>query len=211
MNLNLKTGMHRKNILAHAIVMATMTLLIPVPGRADQIISGGSGITNPEHTVTFSEVSLTSGAVLTNQLAAYGVTFSGAYYDPQNVFFATPSIGNYSLCCGGVHNPVSIIFDAIVTDSAFQFITNSSPPDSTFQAYLQGSLVDSFTAFTNFSQDWFGFTGLAFDEIRVSAGGTGGVFLLDNLQFSSNTPEPAALALLCSGLAGLSIIRRKGK
>lgn len=189
-------------------------VLFAMLANAGEIINAGTGLAIAQNTITFSEVPLTQGAVVTNQYASFGATFSGAYYDPQPGFFADPSIGNFSFCCGTESNPVSIFFGGPTTDAAFQFITNDSPPDSTFSAYLAGSLVASFTAPTGLDASWFGFTGLTFDEIQVSGGGPGNFFLVDNLEFSASSsaiPEPATSGLLGAALIGLYTLRRKRK
>ena len=69
--------------------------------------------------------------------------------------------------------------------------------DTTFSAFLGGSLVESFTAasdsgFPADSGRFYGFEGIVFDEIRLSINAVNMGANLDNLQYNvANVPEPA--------------------
>jgi hypothetical protein len=89
-------------------------------------------------------------------------------------------------------------------------LTNASPPNSTFTALLGGTPVDSFSAPTSLSQNWFGFTGLLFDQVQITGGGSNGAFLMDNLELNS-VPEPATYGMVSSALVGLAVWSRRRK
>ena len=97
-----------------------------------------------------------------------------------------------------------------VTEAVFSWRTDlvnpiPSPSSTSFEAYLLGSLVESFTGTTDrtlTSGKFYGFTGIQFDEIRLAISGSDTSFTLDNLQLTQ-VPLPAALPLLGSGLAVL--------
>jgi hypothetical protein len=202
-------------ILTKAVALSAAILPLAALGTAGEIINSATGLASPATTITFEEIVLPQGAVMTNEYAGLGVIFSGgATYDPQHGFFPDASVGNFNGngCC---NNPIILDFTVAQTDAAFQFVTNTSPPNSTFSAFLAGSPVDSFSAPTNTTPNWFGFTGLLFDEIQITGGGNNGAFLLDNLELSNSAtdaaaaPEPATFGLMGSALIGLAMLARK--
>ena len=108
-------------------------------------------------------------------------------------------------------DPFSISFNDVATDAAFAFASN--PGNTTFQALLDGSIVESFIASTDLtsSSNYFGFTGILFDEIHIIPGGSGGA-IYDDIQFNvASVPVPAAAWLFSSGLLGLIGISRRKK
>lgn len=179
-------------------------------------ITNNTGIAAPAQTITFSEFVFATNTPIINQYASLGVTFTPSlYYNVQPVFFPTDFLANFSFAGDPTNNPASILFAQDQTAAAFAMQTN--PGTSTFEAYLDGVLVESFTAATSLSflpdltnaSNFYGFSGIVFDEIRITSGGPGGVFQIDNLQLSSAVPEPGTLALLVLGLAGLAATRRR--
>jgi hypothetical protein len=84
----------------------------------------------------------------------------------------------------------------------------TNPGTSTFTALLANVPVESFSAATTFTSldDFYGFQGITFDQIRVDVGGFNQAMLLDNLQIgTSAVPEPTTLVLLL----GLVMMRRR--
>jgi hypothetical protein len=177
-------------------------------------IINNTGIASPAQTITFSEFVFATDTPITNQFAGLGVTFSPSmYYNTQPNFFPTDFLANFSFGGDPTHNPVSILFAQDQTAAAFAMQTN--PGTSTFEAFLNGVFLESFSAATTLSflpdltnaSNYYGFTGIVFDEIRVTSGTT--FFQIDNLQLSSSVPEAGTLALLGFALAGLGFSRRR--
>jgi hypothetical protein len=173
-------------------------------------LNNGTGLSSPAETITFSEDVLPNGTLVTNQWAAFGVTFTGMDYNGTNAG-PFPNIDNNDLSNFGSTgtvlangNPFSMFFTSPQTAVAFALITN--PGTSTITAKLGGSTVASFTPGTTFNSaiDFYGFTGITFDEIDVLVNAASTTARIDNLQIgTSAAPEPGAFWLLMTGLAAL--------
>ncbi len=181
--------------------------------QATQLINN-TGLVGPSQVLTFSEVVLPSESLVTNQYAGFGVTFSpGMFYNTQPFFFPTPSLANFNFS-GGLSSPSSIVFSQDLTEVALAVQT--TPGTTIFSALLNNIIVESFTAGTTSStlpnlaqaSNFYGFTNIVFDEIRILPNTT--FFQMDNLQLTpSSVPEPGTLALLGLGLAGLFVPKRR--
>ena len=201
--------MNRLSVFAGALIS-----LAAMQSLASPIINN-TGLAGSHTTITFSEFTFATDTPITNQFSSLGATFSpGYYYDTAPFFFPGDFLANFSTSGGPTHNPEVIQFNQIVDGAAFAMQTDATT--STFEALLGGGVVESFTAGTTLSSlpdlthasDFFGFSGIAFDAIRVTSGST--FMQIDNLQIRpAQVPEPATLALLGLGLAGLGFSRRK--
>ncbi|WP_309738022.1 PEP-CTERM sorting domain-containing protein [Chamaesiphon sp. OTE_20_metabat_361] len=90
----------------------------------------------------------------------------------------------------------------------------TNPGTSTFNALLNNSVVDTFSTATNntSSNNFYGFTGVTFDAIRVTAG-SNGLAAIDNIQFGTATaqsvPEPfSIIGTLIGGTAAFRIRKK---
>jgi hypothetical protein len=146
---------------------------------------------------------------LTTQYSGLGVTFGGLYVDSTFVVFS--GANNYWSGCGsgGSCPPFDIFFTSPVTSGAFRLLTDTG--NVTLQAFLNGTLVESFTAPTTlpsfpFPTTYFGFQNTLFNQIHVIPLGLNGQSgaNIDNIQFNraqQAVPEPATLLLVGLGLA----------
>ena len=202
--------MHR-GLLGIAVVLILASSAFATP------FNNSTGLATPHTTILFSELGLPADTVITNQYAGLGATFSPLLYqNPQgfpspNIDTTPDSVSNFSFSGGATQTVFSIHFGSVLTEAAFAMITN--PGTSLFEALLGGSVVDSGSFGTSFGspQNFYGFSGLAFDEIRVTPGGANnGAMILDNLQIGTPVPEPSTLLLMLAG-SSLGIRRlRKG-
>jgi hypothetical protein len=174
--------------------------------------------------ITFDEVAMGVGDVVTDQFSAKGITFgSTVYFDSINTLFggvghslgaiSGSHIGNFNFPLNNSFDGDSIVihFDSIVRTVVFSLIQGTSSNNVTVEAFLNGLLVESFSNTSSCcNSEYWGFTNIQLDELRIeNLGGTGDL-VIDNLQVSS-VPVPAAAWLFCSGLLGLARISCKLK
>ena len=187
-----------------------VALSVLASGVADAaFFNNTTGLASPSVTIDFSEHTFADNTVITSQFSDLGVTFTpNLYY--QNTFIPgqpngpPPDLTNFLPNVGGLVNPFSIFFSSPVTGAAFVLSTN--PNTTMFTALLNGSVVDSGSALTNLSNpmDFYGFTGVTFDQINVSVGADG-FAILDTVQTVpepdtvQTVPEPSTWVLMLAG------------
>lgn len=181
-------------------VLAVIVLLCGVGLRADIINGAATGLSNPGQTITFDEHVFPMNTVITNQYADLGVTFSpNVFYSPQNGFpnITGNDVGNFTFTGQGPLNPVTMNFSTTQSSVAFAMAADNTP--YTFNALMNGNVVDSFTTTVGFSSnDFYGFTNDTFNSISITRDTTGGgpFWLLDNLQTSGETFSGSANAVV---------------
>ena len=187
--------------------------------NATTVSDRATGLTSPDPlSLDFGSNLYGDLFAITNQFSkSNNVTFEG---DPRYRTTANddlPAIaggylfGNIKNATGGIGgNPFDILFSIDVTNALFSFRTN--PGTSTFTAYLDGELQETFNAATNGDAGdntgrFYGFTDILFNKITISANTGIGTYNLDNLQFNaaplSAVPVPAAVWLFGTALIGL--------
>ena len=170
------------------------------------VIVNSFGLSSPQNTVTFSELSFSAGTNITNQFAPFGITLTpGHRYNSQGAANFPGINGDYV----GVSNsvPFSILFDGPVTSAAFGYAKN--PTTVLVEALLEGNVVESFSqavTFNNANTAYLGFENILLDEIRVTANVREG--LVDNIQFNRAIPEPTS-ALIFGSLGFVALVRRR--
>lgn len=168
-----------------------------------------SGLTAPAFVQSFDTPAVADDSAAGSQFS--GMTFSSgikvttAFAD---VWSTGQAITNFYPCCT---TPSFVDFSNVLTDVGFLFVTN--PGTSVFSAYLDNVLVESFSAATDTSNPnrYFGFTGIAFNQLRFDSGGDGNAFILDNMQYNvaAPIPEPETYAMLLAGLGLMVTVARR--
>lgn len=204
-----------RSVGAFCVVLG-LTALSPLAAHA-QFFQNSTGIESPATTIRFSEVVLPQGTAVTDQYAAFGVTFTGLFYNTTPFTMANqepPQLNNFP-AEGSPAGPFSIFFATEQNSAAFALNTNAGR--SRFRALNNGTVVFSSSAFVDLyrTDNYYGFTGITFDQIIVEPGGVNGAAVFDNLQLGTVAqvvmPEPSTLTLLAPvlPLTGMMLRRRK--
>ena len=191
-------------------LLASTFIIVPVSSNA-AFIDSATGLASPVTTVTFSEVSLTAGSLVTDQFSTLGVEFGSL----------SPNVGLYYTNGGNPgaglqnyfpddYNPFVISFDTAITEAAFMMVTNGYT--DTFRALLNGTVVETATRTTG-NWRYYGFSGIVFDEIQIGVAlGESSIpsnahMRLDNIQTgaTASAPAPTTLALLLPPALLLSV------
>ena len=173
------------------------------------IIDESTGLASPDNIIDFGNNLFPIGTVIDTQFE--GVTFGSSYaYNNTTDTFDALAHG-YLENANVANEPGSISFSADVTAANFSWRTLRNT-QTTFSAFNDNVLVEEFTWGTNVSLTggrYFGFQDIVFDEIRLSIAHTSNNgFTLDNLEYVSAIPLPAAVWLFGSGLFGLVALAR---
>ena len=200
-------------------VVLACSLLLASRGDAQWISGRSTGLANPIQTITFGEIALTDNTPVFDQWSSFGVLVSGSLFAGNPPAFGgspfpTTALYNFSLqpalCCTSMF---AMFFTSVLHGAAFNFF--SQPTSTTFQAFLSGQLVSSFTAPTGpVAGSWYGFENVAFDQVQVTLASSVPAGL-DNLHTTdvptAVVPEPSTVILVGSGLAlvGLAQVRRR--
>lgn len=169
------------------------------------------GLASPDIVIDFGNNLYPAGTEIDTEFQGSGVTFGPTYlYNDTNQVFPPLTQGHLQNI-DTTSQPGNIIFSLDVSSAAFSWRTMSNTT-TTFAAFNDNVLVEEFTAGTNTalgSGRYFGFESILFDEIRLSITDANTGFTLDNLQYISAVPVPAAAWLFASGLLGLTVFARR--
>ena len=165
------------------------------------------GLSSPDKIVIDFGVNLFApGTPVDIQFLGDGVSFGPTFVYDHIDATHPPLTQGYLKNIDSASLPGSILFSSDVNAAAFSWRTIRNT-QTTFSAYNNNVLVEEFTAPTNVSLTsgrYFGFQDIVFDEIRLSIAHANNEFTLDNLEFVSAIPVPAAVWLFASGLLGLA-------
>lgn len=142
-------------------------LLIPTaPLSAQAIIAQNSGLTSPDHIITFGANLYPNFTPVTTQFT--GIVLTHCKYFTTGV--SNNLVGGFlTNDFSGLPNTLSIVFAAPIKDLSFVYHQISTAQPSNFRAMLGGVVVDSFSNLSNQSQpnNYFGFTNILFDELQL--------------------------------------------
>ena len=183
-------------------------------------IINGFGLNNPTQTITFDEIDFPIGTEITTQYSGLGVTFSNLFLStpvrrrPVNFNLHHRILSNFDATLSGPFGPFSINFLQEQTAVEFTLLTNTGI--STFTALLNGVVIETFNAETQLelTDNFYGFSGILFDEIQVNPGGSNTAAGIDNLQLSpltsTSVPETSSvLGLLSMGALSIGFCHKR--
>lgn len=151
---------------------------------ADSIDLSSVGLEDPVSTITFEEVDIADTQEVSAEFSDLGATFlpnlyyrTGDHPDWQNIEGPNLRTGDPEV------NPFSIKFASVLESAAVTLIAQPPTP-AIITAKLNGEDVESIetTISIDNPDNYFGFTGIAFDEIEVDYSDRGTRLRVDNVQ-----------------------------
>lgn len=194
-----------------SIIAVTALIVAGSVAHATTFTNAPAGLVNPSEYVDFS--GLAAGTDVSTTYAAQGITFAGLQAEttfPYPDAASEPGATNFdpTAVTPQITDPVTFSFSSPVSALSFYAVTDGG---ATVTSYLDGAPVETLSLLANsVSNGFYGFTNTSIDEIVITVAGDQRL-LVDDIGFNGAVPEPATLALLASGFAGLGVIRRRKK
>lgn len=178
------------------LIICVLFLALVGPVQALLIVDGNTGLASASIPIVDSKIGLTSPDVVidfgTKVLERFtpvsdqfpGVTFNDALY--ACCAEHAPAVDQGYLLGLSDTGIGPIVFDDKLSAVAFSWRTNVTG-STTFEAWLDDVMVESFTAATDWGSSsgrYYGFSGIVFDEIRVTILTEDKAFSLDNIQWN---------------------------
>jgi hypothetical protein len=179
--------------LARSFV-ALVVILVPVASlNAQAIIAQNSGLANPGHVIDFGANLFPNFTPVSTEFP--GITVTHARYFTTGV--SNNLVGGFltNNPLVGLPNTLSIAFAIPIHDLTFVYHQIGTTQASVFRAMLGGATVYSFSYLWNQNQpnNYFGFTGITFDELQIDFVGD---FNVDTLAYNG----AAASATIRNGI-----------
>ena len=174
-------------------------------------IHNNIGLTQAHQTLDFESVVLGFNQPVNTQFSGSGASFLNAFANADMSVFPNISgnrVGDFQAGIGGT-GLFTINFANNLQQVAFAIV--SAPGTATFQAFLNGGLVETFTGLTSTTDftNFYGFQGIVLDRLTISVQSADNVFIMDNLQTIQAVPEPQGGLLVAVGLAALGMAGRR--
>lgn len=164
----------------HTTLLLAAVSFGAAPLASQAIIAQTQGLTNPGHVIDFGANLFPNFTPVSNQFP--GIVITHARYFTTGV--SNNLVGGFLTNDPiGLPNTLSIVFASPIQDLTFVYHQIGTSQPSVFRAMLGGVTVHSFSNSSNQSQpnNYFGFTGITFDELQLDFVGD---FNVDTLAFN---------------------------